>query len=73
MTNIVILGAGYAGLAAAVQLAVRTRRDDTVRDEPQHPRRHLVRVVQQRTRLCARNERALGRVTTVDEELRHLP
>jgi NADH dehydrogenase len=27
----VILGAGYAGLAAAVQLAVRTRRDDTVR------------------------------------------
>ena len=31
MTNIVILGAGYAGLAAAMQLAVRTRRDDTVR------------------------------------------
>ena len=30
MTNIVILGAGYAGLAAAVQLAARTRRDDTV-------------------------------------------
>src|SRR4051794_35567050 len=31
MTNIVILGAGYAGLAAAVQLAARTRRDDPVR------------------------------------------
>src|SRR3954453_19736758 len=31
MTNIVILGAGYAGLAAAVQLATRTRRDDTIR------------------------------------------
>lgn len=30
MTNIVILGAGYAGLAAAVQLAARTRRDDSI-------------------------------------------
>ncbi|MCU7727298.1 FAD-dependent oxidoreductase [Actinoplanes sp. KI2] len=30
MTEIVILGAGYAGLAAAVQLAARTRHDDTV-------------------------------------------
>src|SRR4051812_22753064 len=30
MTNIVILGAGYAGMAAAVQLAARTKRDDDI-------------------------------------------
>ncbi|MFF5287842.1 NAD(P)/FAD-dependent oxidoreductase [Paractinoplanes globisporus] len=31
MTDIVILGAGYAGMAAAMQLAARTRRDDDIR------------------------------------------